>query len=74
MDKDTNGTYYYEALRISDQANELDEKNAFEKARQENTSSSYQTYLDKYPKGNYYYEALKLQIKAEKPSLRQYCF
>ncbi|MCK9414533.1 MAG: hypothetical protein M0Q53_19680 [Prolixibacteraceae bacterium] len=39
----------------------FEEKSAFELAKNENSSSSYQTYLDKYPKGKYYSEAQHLQ-------------
>lgn len=40
------------------------EKSAFELAQNLNTSSSYQTYLDKYPKGKYLFDALQLKEEA----------
>ncbi|TRZ50732.1 hypothetical protein D4R99_05565 [bacterium] len=42
----------------------FEEKSAFELAKNENSSSSYQTYLDKYPKGKYFAEAQQLKEEA----------
>ena len=42
----------------------FEEKSAFDMAKNLNTTSSYQTYLDKYPKGEYLIDALQLKEEA----------
>jgi hypothetical protein len=42
----------------------FEEKSAFKSAKLENSSSSYQAYMDKYPKGKYYSEAQQLKEEA----------